>query len=476
MCTIEGARSTMRGQSRGKKPGSGAGRGIRPAWTLPALVVWLVLAAGCARVPDDGFTGEPYLIVWAGDADRRHPDFLAVIDVHPSSPTYGAVVRTLPVGTAGNEPHAMERSFAPDGLVFAAGMLTDRTFVFDVRDPLAPRIVYVNEPDPTRRYGTPRAFLRLANGHRVATCGDRRGYRGGVLEMLRWPGGLVEFDARGRAMREIDASDPDAAGMLTSPHGIAFSPETDRLLLTDGGHGYTPTALEWVPGSSIQLRDGVPGELMQTIPLVVGERGDENLGPITAHLFREGTRALVTTAEGAGLYASQSVGSPTPVFDLVHDFGAGSLPGQAALTPNGRFYLQTLTRANRLDVLDVTDPMKPRLINQLHFDREPGRRDALPGGPYAAALSVGGKQLAVANYTIDVPGRRLDGDRRVYLIHVNPGNGDVAFDRTFRDEHTGAVGIDFNRAVWPHGQTGPARPAAVLFVAPVAIPDGASAM
>jgi hypothetical protein len=473
MCSIERVKSATTGQPR-----SGKGSGIRHAVMVPALAVWLVLAAGCGlRGPEDEFTGEPYLIVWAGDADRRHPDFLAVVDAHPRSPTYGVVVRTLPVGTAGNEPHAMERTFAPDGLVFAAGMLTDRTFVFDVRDPTTPRIAHVDEPDPTRRYGTPRAFLRIANGNRVATCGDRRGYRGGVLEMLRWAGGLVEFDARGRAVREIDASDPDAAGMLTSPHGIAFSPETRRLLLTDGGHGYTPTAFEWVPGSSIQLREGVPGELLQTLPLGVGERGDENLGPITAHLFRQGTRALVSTAEGAGLYASQSIRSPTPVFDLVHDFGAGSLPGQAAVTPNGRFYLQTLTRANRLEVFDVTDPMKPRLVDQLRFDQAPGQRsEVLPGGPHAVALSVGGRRLAVANYTIDVPGRHVDGDRRVYLIDVNPQDGDVRFDRTFRDEYTGAVGIDFNRTVWPHGKTGPARPAAVLFVAPIAIPDGASAM
>lgn len=449
--------------------------GVMQGRAVPALIVWIVLISGCGRAPEEVFTGEPYLIVWAGDADRQDPDFLAVIDAHPTSPTYGAVIQTLPVGSTGNEPHAMERTFAPDGLVFAAGMLSDRTFVFDVRNPPGPRIVHVDEPDPTRRYGTVRAFLRMPGGNRLATCGDRRGYRGGVLELLGWAGGLVEFDVRGRAIREIDAGDPDAAGMLTSPHGIAYSAETGRLLLTDGGHGYTPHALEWVPGSSVQIRQGIPGELVQTLPLGVGDRGDENLGPSSAHLFAQGTRALVTTAEGAGLYASLSIGSQTPVFDLVHDFGAHTLPGQAALTPNGRFYLQTLTRADRLDVLDVSDPLKPRVVHQLRFDREPGHRsEVLLGGPNAVALSVGGKRLAVADYTIDVPSRHVDGDRRVYLIHVNPQNGEVSFDRTFRDEHTGAVGVDFNRAVWPHGKTGPARPAALLFVAPIRTEDDLS--
>jgi hypothetical protein len=440
----------------------------RLAWTV---MVWSALLSGCGpRTPDEVFTGEPYLIVWAGDADRRDPDFLAVIDANPTAATYGVVIKTVPVGSAGNEPHAMERTFASDGLVFAGGMLTDRTFVFDVRNPIAPRLMRIDEPDKTRRFGAPRAILRLPNGNRIATCGDRRGYRGGVLELLGWSGGLVEYDPRGRAVRETDAGDPKAAGMLTSPYGIAFSSNTDRLLVSDGGHGYTRGAIAWVPGASVQLRQGAPGKLLQTLPLPVGARGDENLGPIAAHFLNQGARALVATAEGAGLYASQSVASPTPVFELVHDFGAEAMPGQSVVTPNERFYVQTLTGANRLEVLDISDPVKPRVVDQLRFDRDPAHREATRrGGPHGVALSAGGHRLAVADYTIDVPARHLDGDRRVYIVRMNPETGDIDFDRTFRDEHTKTVGVDFNRAAWPHGRTGAARPAAVLFVAPIPV-------
>jgi hypothetical protein len=437
-----------------------------------AGTVAAALFGGCrARPEGPPFTGEPYLLVWAGDADRRDSDFLAVIDAHPESKTYGTVVLTVPVGSAGNEPHAMERTWGPDGLVFAGGLLTSRTFVFDVREPPRARLAYVDTPTPTRRYATPRAYLRLKNGHRVATFGDQRDYRGGALELLYEPGGLVEFDGTGRFLRELDAADPKAAGLPISPHGIALSRTTDRLVTTDAGHGYTPAASEWVPGVSVQVREATSGRLVETLPLGVGERADENLGPRTVQLLDRSSIALVSTREGGALYASLSLGTSAAAFDLVHDFGAGSLPGDAVVAPNGRYYLQALTGANRIDVLDVSEPRQPRRVGSLRVDRDPAPpHEPRAGGPHGLAIGRDGTRVAVCNYSIDVPASRRDGDRRVYLLHLDPESGKAAFDLAFRDEVSGAVGVDFNRTRWPHGDTGPARPAAALFVAPLPPP------
>ena len=49
-------------------------------------------------------------------------------------------------------------------------------------------------------------------------------------------------------------------------------------------------------------------------------------------------------------------------------------------------------------------------------------------------------------------------------MRIDPGTGRLRLDTAFRDEATGAVGVDFNRTTWPHGATGPARPAGLLFV------------
>lgn len=452
-----------------------AGGGRDQARAIPAALLAVALCGlviGCrTRPPEPLFSGEPFLLVWAGDADRLHSDFLAVIDADPTSPQYGTVRHTVPVGSAANEPYAMERELTRDGLLFAGGLLTGRTFVFDVNDPLNARLVYVDDPGPERQYAAPRAYLQLPSGHRVATAGDRRDYRGDVVELLHSPGGLVEFTRGGRLLRELDADDPAAAGMLISPHGVAVSFEADRLLTTDAGHGYTPTALEWVPGVSVQVRKASTGNLIQTIPLPVGHRGDENLGPRTVHFLSRGTRTLVSTAEGGALYASWTVATSTPTFSLVYDFGSGALPGDSAITPNERYYLQALIGANRLVVLDISDVKEPRSVNNLRFDRDPERpNEPREGGPSALALSTDGRRLAVANYTIDVPALRRDGDRRVYLVHIDPESGAVGFDGTFRDELDGTIGLDFNRNRWPHGETGPARPAALLFAVPRIVP------
>lgn len=45
-----------------------------------------------------------YLAAWTGDEDRADSDFLAIVDVDPSSPDYGRVVATVPVGEQATNP------------------------------------------------------------------------------------------------------------------------------------------------------------------------------------------------------------------------------------------------------------------------------------------------------------------------------------------------------------------------------------
>src|SRR2546428_12699474 len=122
-------------------------------WVAAAV---LVLLSACARHPESPlFTGEPYLLVWAGDADRQNSDFLAVLDADPTSASYGKVLRTYPVRSRGNEPNALTAEPRADRRVFATALLTNRTFVFDLRQPLAGRLLHAREPDSPRRPWAP---------------------------------------------------------------------------------------------------------------------------------------------------------------------------------------------------------------------------------------------------------------------------------------------------------------------------------
>src|SRR5438093_3452755 len=125
-------------------------------------VLGLGLVTGCTRRPETPlFTGEPFLVVWAGDADRQNSDFLAVLDADPTSPSYGKVLKTYPVRSRGNEPHALNAVPRADRRVFASGLLTNRTFVFDLRQPLAGRLLHVDEPGPERRFWAPHQYVTL---------------------------------------------------------------------------------------------------------------------------------------------------------------------------------------------------------------------------------------------------------------------------------------------------------------------------
>src|SRR5438034_5245232 len=196
-------------------------------WVAAAI---LVLLSACARHPESPlFTGEPYLLVWAGDADRQNSDFLAVLDADPTSPSYGKVLRTYPVRSRGNEPQALLGAPRADRRVFASGVLTNRTFVFDVRQPLAARLVHIDEPGAGRRFGAPHDYVTLPNGHVLGTCTDALRYRGEPREILGAPGGLVELDADGGFVREIPAADPAARHLIIAPFGAAASPSLGRL-------------------------------------------------------------------------------------------------------------------------------------------------------------------------------------------------------------------------------------------------------
>src|SRR5579885_3089771 len=158
-----------------------------------AAVVVLAALAGCARGPEQPAVTEPYLVVWAGDADRTDSDFLAVIDANPTSATYGKVLRTIPVRSRGNDPCGLDGAMRADRRVFATGVASGRTFVFDLRDPLAGRLLHVDEPGPGRRLAAPWAVAALPDGRAAVTCVDRVGYRGGPRELLQQAGGLLEF-------------------------------------------------------------------------------------------------------------------------------------------------------------------------------------------------------------------------------------------------------------------------------------------
>jgi hypothetical protein len=423
----------------------------------------IVGAGGCRLGPRDLRLGnEPYLVVWAGDDDRRDDDFLAILDANPKSRRYGRVLATIPVGSRGNEPHAVNTTARADGVVMATGLRSDRVFVFDLRRPLEGTLRRVIEPSASRVLRAPVAVITDRSGPAFVAQADRARYRGLGREVLDTPGGLLELDFARRTIRERSAAADDARAYIVAPSGgVLFR---GHLLTTNRGHGWVETTqADFLPGITVQLWSLPQRRVRVTVPLPAGPRGEENLGPLTAVGVPGRRTVYVNTHDGGALYASDGLDIEKPAFRLTYDFGDGSRPSGAAVTPDGRYYVTALAGRDQVIALDVRDVWHPKPAFEVPI---PAQRPGI-AGPSALAMSADGGKIAVSDYTADVPAYRLDGDRRVHMLRFDEETGALALDDRFRDEHTGDVGASFDRDSWPHGATGPARPHGVVFVAPV---------
>ena len=105
----------------------------RSARTLAVVAVSFISAllasASCSRRTQ---VAPSYLLLWAGDADGKASDFLAVIDAAPASPHYGSIVASMPTGTAGTQPHHTELEMPANGHLLANGFLAGRTWLFEL--------------------------------------------------------------------------------------------------------------------------------------------------------------------------------------------------------------------------------------------------------------------------------------------------------------------------------------------------------
>ncbi|MCU1375027.1 MAG: hypothetical protein JWO68_2313, partial [Actinomycetia bacterium] len=170
-------------------------------WVQNHLVKFDGASLATAAVPAQaaGGAGHEYLLVWAGDANAADtkgsdiqgehlavnpvkvigqtvvdeppaPDFLAVIDADKASPSYGKVVNTATVGPlVENEPHHMQYLWHKGDRIYAGGLYSDTTYVFDVSKLPQLSISGVNLPTDTLCGSIPDAYWTLKDGSAYGT-------------------------------------------------------------------------------------------------------------------------------------------------------------------------------------------------------------------------------------------------------------------------------------------------------------------
>lgn len=451
-------------------------RNVAICWAICSL--FMIALLGGTRQAEAKKRTERYLLVWVGDHDDQDSDFLAVVDGDPRSGTYGKVLDTvtLPEGfDKVNEPHHMTHHVTPNCKLFAGGLLSGHTFVFDVKNPRripAPKVI----PNTAYPFLVPDDFIVISNGNVLGTYVSAPDLVG--------PGGIVEFDPEGNVIGTYEAG-TDA---VANPHGITAKEEINRLVTTDFG---TPLSLffaqnfqEIITHSSVRIWDFEKREPLQRVDLPTGPRFAASGGDLgqretyavmeAAFLRGPGKKGFfASTMGGGGLYFCPDATADDVQCHLVHDYGYNSGAGSIAITADDKYLIQPLGTLGepgkkRIMQFDITDPMHPKVVSQILT------HDPSTGGPHFGTLNHDETRFAWTNFFVDDSriAVKVDGNHRLYL--ANMVNGKIKLDRRFRDENDGRVGVNFNRERWPHGRTGFASPHGVAFAFDNCSPDSGS--
>lgn len=420
---------------------------------LTALLLLWCSACGESSSPS-------YLFLWAGDARHEASDFLAVIDASPTSARYGAIVASIPTGTAGTHPHHTELEMPAGGHLLANGFAAGRTWLFDLTNPLSPRILTAF--DDRDGFSHPHTYVRLANGHVLATfqyrslttpegstpeastggggTGHHPAHAGAPASAERSAGGLVEMDERGTVIRSASAVDAALADTSIYPYSVLPLPAIDRAVstTTDMNDKNLKATSEWL--QFWRLSDLT---LLRSSALAPGPRGDEHQFTGEPRLLADGKSIYIHTFN-CGLYLLRGVESPDPAARLVHTFEGKNcgVPLRA-----GDFWLQTVPDAHAVVVLDIRDPEQPREVSRVSVDDEQ---------PHWLAMDRAGRRV-VMNSGGNSAGNRL------FMLDFDPATGRLTLDERFRDAGSARVGISLNGKTWPHGFSGKALPHGTVF-------------
>ncbi|HSE70383.1 MAG TPA: hypothetical protein VLA97_06465 [Nocardioidaceae bacterium] len=526
-------------------------------------------------------TRKEYLVVWAGDvnaADKSGselltppgsvgtgvigedenvgPDFLAVVDATKGSPDYGKVVNTATVGPlVENEPHHMQYVWHKGHNIFAGGLFTDVTYVFDVSKLPELSLKNVNLPTDTVCGSVPDAYWVTEDGGAYGTYmggPDLPGpctYTDGSVRVGNGyagsPGELVRLDENGRTVSEAPAT-PETAeteqqcdnipllpqATCANPHGVQAREDLDTLITSDyneprniilnpvqapSSYLRRPTVRTW----DISDRDNPRLKAVSFLPDgprtgKVPHHEEPRAAMETTVTNQPGNKgAFASTMQGGAIYYSPDITATKPqwreVFDLTTSnkkadpgstyYGGGSNGGWLQTSFDDRYLYHAVAGRPKgstgsddtgspsyILVLDIEELLASGSSPSCSIDTLeevtsggaesdcPAVADILPapGGPHWGALdnldlgtdgyyheTEDAKRLAYSNYFVARTG--LNGDHRVCLADVGEA-GRLSLDESFVDEFTGSSCLDFDRASWPHGDFGPAKPHSMLFV------------
>ena len=418
---------------------------------ITRLVLMLTATMTVMVAPQAAMSQSSYLFVWAGGSGPGASDFMATIDANPASRSYGRVVATVPTGTIGM-PHHTEQELGPNGHLLANDFTAGRTWLFDLHDPLKPRII--TSFGDVAGFSHPHTYSRLANGHVLTTfqyradantATEMRDHASGMAGMnspqTNVTGGLVEMDERGHSIMSASAVDPSIRDHFIYPYSVLPIPSIDRAVstTTDMNLGDTVATSQWV-----QIWRLSDLKLLRTIALPPGSGAHAKANEFSGEprLLADGRSVYIHTFN-CGLYLLRNVAGSAPVATLVHTFD-GTDCGVPVLTSH--YWIQTVPADHGLVALDVSDAQHPREVSRVSVGTDEQ--------PHWIAIDHTGRRIV-----LNSAGK----GNRLFIIGFDPASGRMSVDSAFRDSASSKPGISLAGANWPRGFKGNVVPHGVVF-------------
>jgi selenium-binding protein 1 len=345
-------------------------------------------------------------------------DFLAVIDVHLPSSTYGHVLKKVGVGSVGNEAHHM--GYTDDRTkIWAASLNSDRFFIFDVgTDPMNPKLIKTIDnvakltglSGPHTPYAIPgRILISMASGP------DGTG-----------PGGLAEFTNDGQFIASHVATN--------NPYETVVKPEFNRMITSAWfpQETWMKPMDQWDPSTwanpnTMLVWDLKERKIIQTLtaPDAVMLAARWMLAPGAKYGYN-------ISGDGDSIWMFKMEADGTFSYKKAGDTGKGCGPGDLRQSPDDKYLYLSCFVSSEIQAWDISDPENIKLHDTIQGIVQPNMMH----------MTYDGKRLYFTNSAIS----SIDYSTRysLQLIQVGP-DGRMKLDPNFR--------IDFSKAPY-----GPARP------------------
>ena len=410
---------------------------MRIAARLLAIVAGVSFASvSSTATPASGH----YLFVFSGDQAGKGKDFLAVLDADPKSARYGQVLTSAATDQVSVRPHHTEYEMPVSGMLFANDHNANRSFIFDLREPLRPRVATTFRD--LGGFAMPHSFLRLPNGHVLASFQQRRdGHDMAAMHDMagmagkELTGGLVEIDDQGRMVRSVSNADPAHPDWPLLPYSLMPLAKIDRVLVTNSPM-QDNYLLQSVTYQLFRLSDL---KLVGTFQLDPGTSLSGHIDPEEVRIGPDGAAYIQTLS--CGLQRVTGLASSHPKARLIHQF-----PGTFCGVPTiaGHYLVQSVESIGGFVVLDIANGDRPVEVSRLTVSPN--------YGAHWTAYDPANNRIVITS--------GISGDR-LYLLRLDPKTGKLTIDDRFRDTD-GKAGISMTRR-WPHGWEGEGKPHGAVF-------------